>query len=424
MKVYCNSEIGHLKSVLVHRPDEGIARISPKRAEELLFDDIVHLPRMQYEHDVFTGLLKYFVSNESSSKGGLIYIDELLTESLGVDKEGTEKFLEKIVDYEELPQSFIKYFKNLSNEELADTLISGYHKNDERFLFDPIPNFIFTRDIAITVKDHIIISKANKEARFRENLLTRFILNTHPTFSDLVENDRIINLNDTEKFPPSKYGEVVSVEGGDVMMFHENYLLIGSSERTTDHAIQSLAEELFKKNIIENVVRIKIPNNRSYMHIDTIFTQIDKNVIVCFKPIVYDGESSRVEVHNKSGKIEVYDSVREFMWKEINPDMRFIFAGEGKSPYQDREQWTDGCNMVSVRPGVAFSYDRNPYTDKALQKEGYTIVQAEELLQKLDSGELKVNDIHRTIINLPSNELSRARGGSHCMTCPILREKI
>ena len=424
MKVYSNSEIGLLKSVLVHRPDEGIARISPKRAEELLFDDIVHLPRMQYEHDVFTNLLRHFVSDESSSKGGLIFMHELLAESLAVDRSKTETFLEKIIRYEELPASFMKYLQDLTEEQLAETLISGYHKQDERYLFDPIPNFIFTRDIAITVKDHIIISKANKEARFRENLLTRFILYNHPTFSDLVENDRIINLNDIEKFPPSKSGEVVSVEGGDVMMFHENYLLIGSSERTSDHAIQSLAKELFTRGIIENVVRIKIPNNRSYMHIDTIFTQIDKNVIVCFKPIVYDGLSSRVEVHNVSGKINVYDSVREFMWQEINPDMRFIFAGEGKSPYQDREQWTDGCNMVSIKPGVAFSYDRNPHTDIALQKDGYKIVEAETLLEKLNSGEVKVENINRTIINLPSNELSRARGGSHCMTCPILRENI
>ena len=424
MKVYSNSEIGQLKSVLVHRPDEGIARISPKRAEELLFDDIVHLPRMQYEHDVFTGLLKHFVSNESSSKGGLIYVHELLEEAVSVNKETTNRFLKKIIRYEELPESFISFLTDLSNEDLAQTLISGYHKKDERYLFDPIPNFIFTRDIAITVKDHIIISKANKEARFRENLLTRFILYTHPTFAGMEENDKLINLNNIEKFPPSKSGEVVSVEGGDVMMFHENYLLIGSSERTSDHAIQSLAKELFRRGIIENVVRIKIPNNRSYMHIDTIFTQIDKNVIVCFKPIIYDGLSSRVEVHNKSGKINVYDSVREFMWEEINPDMRFIFAGDGKSPYQDREQWTDGCNMVSVKPGVAFSYDRNPHTDIALKKDGYSIVDGEELLKKLNNGEIKSSDIERTIINLPSNELSRARGGSHCMTCPILRERI
>ena len=195
MKVYSNSEIGQLKSVLVHRPDEGISRISPKRAEELLFDDIVHLPRMQYEHDVFTRLLKHFVSDESSSKGGLIFIHELLAESLEQDELKTEKFLKQVIEYEELPESFIKFLKNLSKEELADTLISGYNKADKRYLFDPIPNFIFTRDIAVTIKDHLLITKAAKKARIRENLLTRFIFLAQPDFKSLKAQDKIINLN-------------------------------------------------------------------------------------------------------------------------------------------------------------------------------------------------------------------------------------
>lgn len=419
MQVFSNSEIAKLKTVLVHRPDEGISRISPKRAEELLFDDIVHVPRMQYEHDVFTGILKHFVGEEQ-----VLETQKLLEEALAVDSDSTIDFLERIVSYEELPSDYIKYLLDLSFADQADTLITGYLVKEERYLFDPIPNFIFTRDIAVTVKDHVVITKANKEARYRENLLTRFIFRTHPLLSHLAEEDKIINLNNLDKFPPSKMGEVVSIEGGDVMMFNDDYILIGSSERTTAHAIDSLASELFTKDVIDNVAQLVIPNNRSYMHIDTIFTQIDNDDIICFKPIVFDGTGSHVKVRNKSGEERFYHSIKEFIHAEINPKMRFIFAGKGESPYQDREQWTDGCNMVAIKPGVAVSYDRNPVTDIALKDAGYKIILGEELLEKLNSGELKASDIEKTIINIPSNELSRARGGSHCMTCPILREKL
>ena len=419
MDVFSNSEIGKLITVMVHRPDEGIARISPKRAEELLFDDIVHLPRMQYEHDVFTRILKHFLGESQ-----VIYTHKLLEEALAIDQSITDNFLKRIIDYEELPENYFNFLKRLSNPDKAETLISGYLKGEDIYLFDPIPNFIFTRDIAVTVKDHVIITKANKEARYRENLLTRFIFHYHPKFSHLVSSNKLINLNDLNKFPPSRKGQNVSIEGGDVMIINDDYLLIGSSERTTAHAIHSLSKVLFDQNIVHNVAQIIIPNNRAYMHIDTIFTQIDTNEIICFKPIVFEGTGSSVRVSRKNGEKIEYHSIKDFILAEINPNMKFIFAGDGVSPYQDREQWTDGCNMVALKPGVAISYDRNPYTDKSLIKEGYTILEAEKLLEQLDSGEILVENIEKTIINIPSNELSRARGGSHCMTCPILREAL
>lgn len=419
MHVFSNSEIGQLKSVIVHRPDEGISRISPKRAEELLFDDIVHLPKMQEEHDIFVRILKHFVGPSN-----VLYAHKLLEDALGADLEMTNNFLKMIIDYEELPQSYISYLQRLPNKEKAETLISGFLSGEEMYLFDPIPNFIFTRDIAVTVKDHVIITKANKEARFRENLLTRFIFHSHPDFEHLDKTGKLINLNDLEKFPPSKKGNYVSIEGGDVMIINDKYLFIGASERTTPHAIRSLSKELFSKGVVDYVAEIAIPNNRAYMHIDTIFTQINENDIICFKPIVFTGTGSHVTVTHKSGEKTIYHSIKEFIHSEINPSMRFIFAGDGHSPYQDREQWTDGCNMVALKPGVAISYDRNPHTDIALKNAGYNIVLAEDLLSKLDAGTLYVADIQNTIINIPSSELSRARGGSHCMTCPILREAI
>ena len=414
-----NSEIGKLKMVLVHRPDEGISRISPKRAEELLFDDIVYLPKMKEEHDVFTRVLKLFIGEENVRE-----VQDLLEEALGEQESVRKDLLKRVVDYEELSHGMINKLIELENKELAEVLITGYLVQDDHIIFDPIPNFIFTRDIAVSVKDHIIITKAAKEARYRENLLTRFIFHAHPLFEDVREGNRIINLNHVDQFPPSKRGERVSIEGGDVMMLADDFLLIGCSERTTDHAIQSLKEVVFEKGLVSNVVQINIPNDRSCMHIDTLFTRISETDVVCYKPTIFDGTSSNVIVHRKDGNKEIYSSVREFFWAEINRDTRFIFSGDGVSPYQEREQWTDGCNLVAIRPGVALTYDRNPKTEKAFKDAGYTVIHADLLLKEIEKGLISPDQIKNTIITLSSSELSRARGGSHCMTCPIIRESI
>ncbi len=415
-KIQVSNEIDTLRRVIVHRPDEGISRISPRRAEELLFDDIVHLPNMQEEHDIFTNVLKAFLGEQN-----VLETNQLLVEALQADLESKQEMLDLIIDYEEQPKDYVKLLSDLSDADLADTLITGLLKQEDRWLFDPIPNFIFTRDIAVTVNDHILILKAAKEARFRENLLARFIFWAHPIFRQSRENQKIINLNNVDLFPPSKRGEYISIEGGDCMILNSDYFLIGCSERTNAYTIRKVAELLLSKGVVRNVVQINIPQDRAYMHIDTIFTQINHNHITAFKPIVVEGLSSNVEVHRANGTSTFYPSVKDFVRSEINPKMKFILAGDGESPYQEREQWTDGCNLVALKPGVALTYDRNPKTEEAFKDYGYSIYPAKKLLEDLKNGLVNIDAIENTIITIPSNELSRARGGSHCMTCPIER---
>jgi len=409
-----DTEINRLERVLIHRPDSGIGRITPKRADELLFDDIVYLPKMIEEHDTFKAVLESFVGSEN-----VLEVQDLLFEGLEANKSLKAELISKVIDFEELPDRIKDVFAEIDNKELADLLVTGYHKSSEHILFDPIPNFIFTRDIAVTVKDHILITKAFKEARQRENLLTRFIFAAHPHFESF--RDKLINLNDINKFPPSKKGERVSIEGGDMMMIEKEYLLIGCSERTSSHAFHAVKDVLFANDIIKHVVQVNIPVDRSYMHIDTLFTRVSKDDLVCFKPIVYDGLGSNVIVHTKEGHKATYASTKDFFLNEINPNMNFIFSGNGESPYQEREQWTDGCNLVAVKPGIGITYDRNLHTAIAFEKSGYTLMTAAEFLEKQTQNIDFVEGLEKTIITIPSGELSRARGGSHCMTCPIKR---
>lgn len=404
-KLEVSSEYDLLKGVIVHEPDIGIGYITPAVAKQLLYDDIVFLPRMIQEHQVFTQAMKALIGKEK-----VYEVEDLLKDVL--DQEAERKaLLQELQVLEGIDVLEIVEEQSMVSQEICRLLVSGIDKNNKPVL-KPMPNMVFARDLACVVKDHILISKMNKSARIRESYLIRSIVRSHPLMQSF--KGKVIDLIDE-----SDLENKISIEGGDVMIVHPDYVLIGISERTSWEAFLFVRDFLIKKGVVKNVVAVTLPPERYCMHLDTVFTVIGDKVCVGYAPLVFEPHPA-VEVvkFTKDSKVN-YPSLKALLI-EVFPNMEFVKCGGGIEPFDDREQWTDGANLVAMTNNVAFSYERNVHTLQALERIGFNVIDAEELLS-WDEAEWEKVFKEDTIVVIPSAELSRARGGTHCMTLPIHR---
>ena len=369
---------------------------------------------MQREHDVFTALLR-----AACGPGGVHDWQDLLAETLAGGRAQREGFVREVVDYAELPRDTAERLGDLEDARLAEVLVSGYDAERDWVYFDPIPNFVFARDLAVVVGSHVVLAKAATDARARENLLVRYVLTHHHA----LRGSSLVDLNDRDAFGPGRRGEAVRLEGGDAMTLSGGRLLIGVSERTNAYSVLKLREALLARGAIDSVARVHLPDDRAYMHLDTVFTRIDGDVFVGYEPIVSGEVGSPVDVVDASGHRRSYPTLWDYVTAEVAPGARLVACGGAASPYQEREQWTDACNLVALAPGVAVTYDRNPVTAGALRDEGFAVRTAADVLATLTTGSTRVDQLGPTVITLPSAELSRARGGGHCMTCPLIRDQ-
>ncbi len=489
--IFANSEIGRLKRILVHSPDGGIGKVVPGKAQDWLYEDIVELDQMRAEYDLYIQILLYFLDPdkikqlkaikaaavEAGKTGRLdffkpdkegyfasdkvIEVQYLLSELLK-DELIKHKVVASICSIEQTSFEEEQLLLSLSPRVLAKTLITGYLVEQKRFIFAPVPNLIFTRDISVVINDHLLLTRFSKDARYRESIIMKNIA-YYLLFKE--DREKVIELTEEEDFFLAEEAEKIrncsTVEGGDVMMIAPRHLLVGCSERSTVGAINKMIHYLFKKEVVDLITVIKIPPKRYVMHIDTVFTMVKRNCWVLFGPLSRkgQGQAERNKLKDYVGsvlndkkegiedevKIIQYDRSRpnygyraiyqppylEDLFEQIcrhdfqcNDEMQFIYSGGGEFPENEREQWTDSCNVLALKEGVVIGYDRNKKTSEAFKKHGFKVVHAVDLLAAFDKGDIKPEEVENTLILLPSAELSRARGGSHCMSMPLERSKI
>lgn len=400
------SEIGALKKVLVHRPGRELLNLTPDSLERLLFDDIPYLPVAQEEHDEFVRILR-------DNGVEVVYLEDLMTEVLDSNPEIRERFITQFIyeagirtpKYRSLVYEYLSSIENnrllvlktmegiVNNEVIKSKAKKGkslvdYIQGDTAFVVDPMPNLYFTRDPFASIGNGISLNRMYSVTRNRETIYAEYIFEYHPEYKGLVD----------------KYFDRYSayhIEGGDILNLNEHILAVGISQRTSADAIEELAHKIFedKDAKINTILAFDIPVCRAFMHLDTVFTQIDKDKFTYHPGImgtlkVYeitsDGEDG-LNVKEKSASLERI--LEEYLDREIT----LIPCAGGDKIGAEREQWNDGSNTLCIAPGVVIVYDRNNITNELLRDNG-----------------IKVLEMH-------SAELSRGRGGPRCMSMPLQR---
>lgn len=405
--IHVYSEIGKLKTVMLHRPGKELENLAPDILHRMLIDDIPYLKIAQEEHDAFAHVLR-----QQGIK--VLYLEDLLAESL-TDEKVRRAFLDQLLDessikkQDPLHQLLLNYLQELPTKEMVKTVIAGIRKSaihnstpsladlaedpDYPFYLDPMPNVYFTRDQQAAIGSGMTINRMTFRARRRESLFMETILKNHPDFKNAtipVWRDRY------------HHGRL---EGGDELVLKNHVLAVGISQRTSATAITDLAHNLFGHSSYDTILAIKIPHNHAMMHLDTVFTMIN-----------YDQFTVHPFILDKAGKIDIYvlqpddhngvkiteknDLVQVLKENLHLSELDLIPTGGGDPIAAPREQWNDGSNTLAIAPGEVVTYDRNYVSNDLLRKHG-----------------IIVHEIR-------SSELSRGRGGPRCMSCPLVREDL
>ncbi len=426
MKLSVYSEIGRLRDVLVHEPGAEVDNMPPSMMSELLFDDILYGPRARLEHRRYRAVLERLGVRTWDSA-------DLLHTALEADSAAIRGLLVKLQELEGLSLDIIHELEGLAPAELADALIHGRLARPDKlepdglFKLAPLPNLLFSRDPQIVLGSGVVISSMSRLARQREPLLSRHIFEYHPELSDSVVLEDFLRAGRGHTWLQNV---PLTIEGGDVLVFHEGVVIVGISERTMERAVDRLVRALRATNTFETLIMVPMPRKRSVMHLDTIFTRTSRDECLAYAPLILRGRAEtlsviRIDLRDPDDWGRRRPSLLDAL-REVGVDLTPICCG-GPASYisQTREQWTDGANSFAVRPGVVLIYHRNTATAEELGRRGYDVVSIADMAFDDDGRCLyDFDDDRKYAILVAGEELSRARGGPRCMTMPLVRDAV
>lgn len=403
VKFNIHNEYDHLDAVLVHRPGPEIDRLTHDNMERFLFEDIPFLKRMQDEHDAFVAAMRDRGVN-------VVYLEALLTDLLRDNSAQKEKLIQNICRTENVPAIADDLLdeNKFPHDQLLDVLFAGISATEyqkvtgrgapptgrDNAILQPIPNAYFSRDPAVVVGNAVISCKMHYVERVRETLLTRAVLEHHPNFAG----------------QPIAYGGTAeptedrpfTVEGGDVLVINDETVFIGASERTRSETIERLASKIFANGKMQRVYEIPIPTERTFMHLDTVFTCVDRQTVVWYPGVMehikyihhYEPDANGNAARKADSR-----NLDQILSDEFGGNVNIVRTGGGDEHYASREQRTDGTNTLALAPRVACTYERNTRTIAAMEKAGIECVE------------------------IQGSELVRGLGGPRCMTMPLRRVK-
>lgn len=400
------SEVEPLEQVIVHTPGEEMERVSPESRQEMLFDDILFVRHAREEHELMCAVFRKIVGREDA----VLQLRTLLREAL-VSEDARLAYIDELVrvQTEHNLAPLVGELKRLSPDELVRFSLTGV--SPLQLHLPPIPNLMFTRDVAAVVGNSIVLSHPATAARARESAIMNVVVQHHPSFADY--RDRVVKLP-----------QGVSFEGGDLLVLSDRAVLVGHSERTSFGGVMSTALALFEQTSVRSVILVNIPKRRSCMHLDTVFTFTKPDECVMYPPIIEaTGRNNVLELTpgETPSKVEgqVHQNLQGALESVLDRKMTFIPCGGLEKLDQQREQWTDGANFFAIAPGVVIGYERNPLTFQQMRKHGYRVVTASGFLSYHEESNYEPGE--KLAIKLDGKELSRGRGGPRCMTMPLSR---
>jgi len=414
-----HSEVGRLRKVMVHRPELSLQRLTPSNHDDLLFDDVLWVERAQYEHDQFVAKMR--------DRGVEVFLlRDLLGEALAASDEGRLKLVELAASEFTVGISLVDEVRSLlwgmTPETLARHLVGGLTvaesgldlgrlrsqsviaaavDDDSVFVLPPLPNSLFTRDSSCWIYGGVSINPMFWPARRLEAYNVAAIYRYHPMFAADDFEYWYPELGDDEVFNAVDFGRS-SLEGGDVQPIGNGTVLIGMSERSQARMIEQVARALFAKGAAERVVAVVMTKDRAHMHLDTVFTMLDRDAVTVYPRVMDSTRAISIRPGVNGAAFHITEEKGFLSTVAVAHgvlDLR-VFETGGDAYQQEREQWDDGNNVVALEPGVVIAYERNTYTIAKMREAGIEVITIEGF------------------------ELGKGRGGGHCMTCPLLRDPL